>query len=163
VRENRLVPQVSVTEQVSADPVNVYRLVSDITRMGEWSPDTTSAGWLGGTREAGPGARFRGHNRRGFRRWATTCTVISAEPGRRFAFRVSAGPFPIAEWSYDFVAVDGGCEVTEGWDDQRPGWLRQLAPIVMGIPDYAEHNERSMHTTLAALKRAAESGFTPAS
>jgi hypothetical protein len=82
--------EVRVTAEVHADAGVVHRLVSDVTRMGEWSPETTSCRWL---TDAGPrvGARFRSTNRYGFRRWSTPCTVTAAVEGRR-AFSVGWGP-----------------------------------------------------------------------
>jgi hypothetical protein len=142
-------------EVIAADAHGVYDLISDITRMGEWSPETTSACWVSGD---GPevGARFRGVNRRGPVRWVTTCTVTAADPGRRFAFDVRWGPWSISEWSYDIEPTPDGCRVTEAWVDRRGGALRVGSPAVMGIVDRAAHNQRGMETTLAALKAAAE-------
>jgi uncharacterized protein YndB with AHSA1/START domain len=146
-----------VTESIAADPELVYKLVSDVTRMGEWSPETTSCRWLGGASGPAVGARFRGSNRRGPVRWATTCTVISAEPGREFAFSVAYGLFPVSVWSYTFEPTEAGCMVTESWVDRRPLWMRVASPAVMAIVDRGEHNRASMQQTLAALKKAAES------
>jgi hypothetical protein len=149
------VPDAQVSEDIAADPKVVYDLISDITRMGEWSPETTSAAWVSGDRPE-LGARFRGVNRRGPVRWVTTCTVTAADPGRRFAFTVRFGPWPISEWGYDIVASDGTCTVTESWVDKR-GWsMRAGSPLVMGIVDRAAHNRAGMEATLAALKVAAE-------
>lgn len=152
---------VSVTETVAAPPDVLFRLVADVTRMGEWSPETTSCRWL--PPDTGPvvGARFRGTNRRGPLLWATTCTVTAAEPGRRFAFDVAFGPVPIASWSYDFEPVGRGTRaartrVTESWTDRRSGLLRLASVPVMGIADRAAHNRRGMVATLRALKAAAE-------
>lgn len=143
------------TEVIAADAHAVYALISDVTRMGDWSPETTSACWVSGD---GPevGAQFRGVNRRGPVRWVTTCTVTAADPGRRFAFTVRFGPWAISEWAYDIVASGGECTVTESWVDKR-GWsMRAGSPLVMGIVDRAAHNRAGMETTLAALKVAAE-------
>ena len=51
--------------EIEAAPLTVYELVSDITRMGEWSPECYRCEWLDGATTAAPGARFRGHNRLG--------------------------------------------------------------------------------------------------
>jgi uncharacterized protein YndB with AHSA1/START domain len=147
---------VSVTQAIAADPAAVYRLVSDVTRMGQWSPETTSCRWLDGATGPAVGARFSGTNRHGFRRWSTTCTVTAANPGERFAFSVTWGPFPISEWAYDICPTDEGCSVTERWVDRRPGPLRAASPAVMGIVDRDAHNRKGMQVTLAALKAAAE-------
>jgi uncharacterized protein YndB with AHSA1/START domain len=111
-----------------------------------------------GRRRDRPGGRrrFRGSNRDGWRRWSTTCTVTAAEPGKAFAFRVAFGPLDVAEWRYDIEAAGDGCVVRESWRDRRAGWFRAAYPVVMGVPDRAEHNRRGMAETLRALKAAAE-------
>lgn len=58
------------TVRMDADPERVWDRVSDITRMGEWSPERERAEWLEGT-GAAVGACFRGYNRRGKVRWST--------------------------------------------------------------------------------------------
>src|SRR3954468_7348150 len=122
---------VSVTQAIAADPVVVYRLVSDVTRMGEWSPETTSCRWLDGATGPAVGARFRGSNKMGWRRWSTTCTVTQADPGRCFAFEARAGPVAVAEWSFEFAPDGDGCRVTERWVDRRAGWMVRMSPVVM--------------------------------
>ena len=148
-------PDVQVSASIAAEPAVVYDLVSDVTRMGEWSPETTSCRWLDGSGPAA-GSRFRGTNKRHLARWTTTCTVTSAEPGRRFAFDVGWGSWAISTWAYDIEPTKDGCTVTESWVDRRQAVLRVASPLAMGILDRAAHNRDSMRTTLAALKSAAE-------
>jgi len=147
-----------VTESIAADPELVYKLVSDVTRMGEWSPETTSCRWLGDASGPVVGARFRGTNQRGPLRWSTTCTVTAADPGGEFTFTVAYGPFPVSVWSYAFEPTDHGCAVTESWVDRRPLWMKLSSPAAMAIIDRGAHNRATMEKTLATLKRAAESG-----
>jgi hypothetical protein len=148
--------EVVETADVDAPAEVVYALVTDVTRMGEWSPENMGCRWLG--EPAGPavGARFRGANRIGWRRWSTTCTVTAAEPGRVFAFSVRYGPLPTSDWSYRIEPTATGCTVTETWSDRRSGWFRVSSVPAMGIRDRAVHNRAGMRATLAALKKAAE-------
>jgi uncharacterized protein YndB with AHSA1/START domain len=148
--------EVQVTETIAADPTSVYDLVADVTRMGQWSPETTSCRWLDGADGPQVGARFRGSNRRGLRRWSTTCTVTAAEPGRHFAFSVTFGQVPISEWAYRIAPTKDGCKVTETWVERRPAWMRISSIPLMGIVDRGGHNRAGMRATLAALKEAAE-------
>lgn len=150
------VPDVQVSSPISAAPELVWELVADVTRMGRWSPETTSCRWLGDATGPREGARFRGTNRQGPRRWVTTATVTAAEPGRRFAFDVHFGGVAISQWSYDLRATPDGCVVTESWSDRRPLWMRLSSVPVTGIADRAGHNRRGMRATLEALKAAAE-------
>ena len=148
--------EVRVEERIDAPPGSLYELVSDVTRMDEWSPETRSCRWLGGANGPAVGARFRGANRDGWRRWSTTCTVVAADPGRRFAFDVDFGGFPISRWTYEFAADGDGTVVTEVWHDRRRPWMVRISPVVMGVPDRPGHNREGMQQTLASLRRAAE-------
>jgi hypothetical protein len=151
------VSDIEVSEQIDAPPADVYAMVSDLPRMGDYSPENTGGRWAGGARGPKVGATFRGNNKAGWRRWRTVVTVTAADPGRRFAFDVHFAAVPISTWEYTFADAGGGCAVTERWTDRRPGWMRLLSGPVMAIPDRVEHNREGMEQTLRALKAAAES------
>jgi len=70
---------------IAADPVVIYDLLSDVTRMGQWSPECYRCEWLDRASAAVEGVRFRGYNRLGRYRWATTAVVTVARRGREFA------------------------------------------------------------------------------
>jgi hypothetical protein len=156
----------SITVHSSADAL--YRLVSDLPRMSEWSPECTHVTWSSSGPAAGPaagspagsvdgpvpGARFVGHNRVGVVRWFTFGKVVTAEPGRRFTFDITFGPIPISRWDYEFAPTATGCEVTESWTDHRPTVLKLLFRPVFG--NRAPRNVHGIHTTLTRLKSAAE-------
>jgi hypothetical protein len=149
--------QVSVTEHIDASADAVYALVSDLPRMGEWSPENTGGSWAGGATGAAVGARFKGTNKNESKRWATTCKVVEATPGSSFVFDVGVGPLKIARWGYRIVpAASGGVDVTETWTDQRSSLMKPLGKVASGVADRKTHNEASMRTTLANLKAAAE-------
>lgn len=147
---------VSVSRAVAAPPEVVWDLVSDVTRMGDWSPETTSCRWRGGATGPAVGATFWGANRSGWRRWSTMCRVTAADPGRRFAFDVDAGPIAVAHWSYDIVPTGDGCTVTETWTDRRHPAFAKLSPLLTGVSDREGHNRDGMATTLERLATAAE-------
>jgi uncharacterized protein YndB with AHSA1/START domain len=151
-----------VSEEIAAPAAQVWAMIADLPRMGEWSPENEGATWLGGATEAAPGARFRGTNRNGKRKWSTIGRVVECEPGRRLAFRVSAGGLKVAEWRYAVEPTDSGCRVTETWVDQRGPFVKAFGKPVSGVADRAEHNRRGMEETLRRLKAAAE-GTAPGS
>jgi polyketide cyclase/dehydrase/lipid transport protein len=102
---------------MAARPEDVWALVSDVTRIGEFSPETFEAEWLGRARDTGPqvGAKFRGHVKRngiGPVYW-TVCKVTTWEPAREFAFAVIARGVPVSTWGYRITPAAGGCDVTE--------------------------------------------------
>jgi uncharacterized protein YndB with AHSA1/START domain len=149
---------VEVTTTIAAPPQTVYALIADLTRMGEWSPETTGVTWLGGATEPRLGARFRGANRNGLRRWSTICTVVAAEPGRELAWESSLFGRPVALWRYTFEPDgNGGTKVTETSEDQRRAVFRALGGVASGVSDRKTHNAESMRVTLERLKGAAES------
>jgi uncharacterized protein YndB with AHSA1/START domain len=149
--------QVSVTREIAAPAEQVWAMVSDVTRMGEWSPENQGAVWLGGATSPQVGAKFRGTNRIGKRKWKSLGTVTDAEPGHRFAFRVSASGIKVADWNYEVEPTATGCRVTETWIEQRPGWFKPLSQLVTGVSDRATTNRAGMEQTLERVAAAAES------
>ena len=147
---------ISASTEVDADPAAVWALVSDLPRMGELSPENTGGSWVGGATGPAVGARFRGSNRRGWRRWSTAVRVTECEPGRRFAFEVRSLRMPVATWSYDVVPRPGGCTVTETWHDQRGPAMMTLGRLATGVADRAQHTATGISQTLASVKARAE-------
>ena len=146
-----------VSIDVAAPPAVVYDLLSDITRMPDWSPEVTRCAWLGGATQAEPGARFRGWSRKGWRRWSTLSIVSEADRPDRFEWHVSFAGLPVATWCYRFVADEGhGTTVTESVIDHRGRLLRQMSPLITGSRNRQARNDETMHVTLERLKNAAE-------
>lgn len=146
----------SVTVHMHASPDDVWALVSDVTRIGEFSPETFEAEWMGGATGPALGAQFRGHVKRngvGPIYW-TKCKVTECEPGRTFAFNVYGAGANVNTWRYELTPRDGGTDVTESFElASRPavrvywalfGWLR------------GDTNVRGMHATLLRMKAVVE-------
>ena len=51
-----------VSKEISADPQEVWDLITDLANMGRWSPENDGGKWL--SKDGGPklGARFMGKN-----------------------------------------------------------------------------------------------------
>lgn len=144
---------------IAAPPAAVYRAVSSLQRMREWSPEFIGA-WY--RRPVSVGTRFIGFNRRRGWIWFTTAVVTRADEAREFAFRVTTFGLPVAEWGYRLAARDGGTMVTEYWRDLRVG---RGAPVtkLLGIiftgtrpHDRPAMNRAGMRRTLAAMSRSLE-------
>jgi len=150
--------QVSVTQDIGASADQVWAMVSDLTRMGEWSPESEGATWLRGATGPQPGATFRGTNRNGKKKWETLGTIVDADPGRLLTFRITAAGFKVAEWRYELEPTATGCRITETWTDQRGRIAKALGKPVSGVVDRAAHNRATMEKTLETLKSTAESG-----
>jgi uncharacterized protein YndB with AHSA1/START domain len=149
--------EVSVSREIAAPADTVWAMVSDVTRMGEWSPENERATWIKGATGPRPGAKFKGTNRNGKKKWDTVAEVVEVEPGRRFSFTVSAVGLRIADWTYDFEPTASGCRVTETWTDRRGRIATVLGKPVSGVEDRVAHNRAGMEQTLDRLKAAAES------
>jgi uncharacterized protein YndB with AHSA1/START domain len=148
----------SVTLRMAAPPERVWELVSDVTRIGRYSPETFEAEWLDGANGPAVGARFRGHVKRngiGPVYW-TTCTVTVCEPGKAFAFAIGAPHKPLNVWRYDVQAADGGSDVTESFRLSPISWLR-LYWLLLGWAR-GKTNREGMRTTLERIRAEVEGG-----
>jgi uncharacterized protein YndB with AHSA1/START domain len=147
----------SVTVHMNASPDEVWDLVSDVTRIGRYSPETFEAEWLDGATGPAVGARFRGHvkrNGRGPTYW-TTCEVVASEPGREFAFQVLTGGNPTNTWRYAIEpAKGGGSDVTESFHLADNPALR-LYWFALGWAR-GRTNRDGMRATLEAVRADAE-------
>src|SRR5471032_2315066 len=111
---------------MAAPPGPIWRLVSDVTGISRYSPETFEAEWLDGATGPAVGARFRGHvkrNGRGPTYW-TTCTVVECVPDRIFAFAVGSSDKPMNVWRYQLDATGDGTDVTESFELPRTAALR---------------------------------------
>lgn len=135
----------------------LYEMVSDITRMGEWSPICKECWWEDGASPA-VGSWFVGRNVLPERTWETRSLVVALEPDKEFAFVVGGTR---TRWSYYFKEVDGGCEVSESWEFLPDGIESFHQRFGKDAEKEIAERERLAHegipVTLAAIKRAAES------
>jgi hypothetical protein len=146
----------SVTVHMAASPEKIWALVSDVTRIGRYSPETFEAEWLEGATGPAVGAKFRGHvkrNQKGPTYW-TTCTVTASDPGRDFAFGVGASDKPLNVWSYHLEPAADGTDVTESFALARTVPLR-LYWAVLGWTR-GKTNRTGMQTTLERIKAEVE-------
>ena len=153
---------VSVTVHMAAPPERIWPLVSDVTKVGEFSPETFEAEWLDGATGPAVGARFRGHVRRNGWRWAvywTTCKVVACEPNREFAFQVITLGKPSSTWRYVLRPDADGTDVTESFQLEDTAPLR-LYWWMLGWSRGRTNNE-GMRRTLEGVRAVAESTTAP--
>ena len=74
--------------EIARTPEEVWDLVPDVTRTGEWSPICKACEWDEGAGTV-VGAHFTGHNVIPGREWSTRSQVVAAERGRVFAWEVA--------------------------------------------------------------------------
>jgi hypothetical protein len=143
---------------IARSPEDLYDMVSDVTRIGEWSPICKECWWdEGSTPEVG--AWFTGRNVDGDTTWETRSQVAAAERGQEFAFLVGGS---LARWGYAFAPVEGGTTVTESWEFLPDGlamFEKHFGEEAQKeIDRRAEAARTGIPTTLAALKKTAEAG-----
>ena len=143
---------------VAVPPDELYALVSDVTRTGEWSPTCTTCWWDEGAGPA-PGSWFTGRNVTPQRTWETRSQVTVAEPGREFTWLVSGR---LVRWSYLLEPCDEGTRLTETWEFLPDGlafFARKYgADADAQIEDRRRSAYDSIPRTLAAIKAIAEAG-----
>jgi uncharacterized protein YndB with AHSA1/START domain len=147
---------IEVTEQIDAPPEQVWELVGDPVALAGLTAECHSMAWVGRTTGPAVGARFRGHNRSGWRRWTTTCVIVRYEPGSEIAWDVAVGPLAVARWSYRVEPDGQGTTVREAFEDRRGVIVRTTSPMVRGTRDTDGRNRANMTATLARVKARAE-------
>ena len=101
---------------IEATPEAVYAILTDLTRISELSPECYKAEWEGDATEAAVGAKFRGYNDNGGRKWDAGCVVVAADPGKEWSFEVPGDDGRSTVWRYQIQATGSGCRVTESFD-----------------------------------------------
>lgn len=155
-------PTVDVEVFIEAPPSHVWELVTDIVRMGQWSPEYQGGEWLDGATGPEVGSRFRGRNRRGDRQWESVSTVTEAEAGRSFAWAVGDPGNAAATWRFD-LAPQGTGTLLRQHVQLGPG-SSGLTARIEELPDREEEivasrtaeHRRNMQSTLEGIKSAAE-------
>ncbi len=145
-----------VTVRMAAPPEKVWALVSDVTRIGEFSPETFEARWTRGPTGPEVGAYFKGHVRRngvGPTYW-TPCQVTACVPGEVFEFRVGTEDLAVNNWGYRIQPDGDGSLVTE-YFRLEPRLPLRLYWLVLGKLR-GRTNDTGMRTTLEKMKEVVE-------
>jgi hypothetical protein len=148
--------QDQVDLEIEADAGLLYEMVSNLPRIGEWSPECEQVDWEGEVTVPVVGTTFVGHNAVGPGRrirYSRHGEVLAAEPGKEFTFITDEGGRPSTLWRYRFEPTENGTRVTEGYEVRWiPTWAR-----IIDVP-LNRHKDllKNMRTTLERLKVAAE-------
>ncbi|MDQ2707550.1 MAG: SRPBCC family protein [Actinomycetota bacterium] len=140
--------QVAVVLAVPIPREQMWDLVTAVSRIGEWSPETTGGSWCDGAQGPTRGARFVGHNRfpNGFES-TVTCVVIEAEPPSSFAWTVLDDAGLVGStWRYELrEGGEPGSALVHHSFTHGPG--------ASGAREGAEADPRAFHGRLVALCR----------
>lgn len=149
----------SVEMSIAATPESLYAIVSDVTRTPELSPEVVKCSWIKGATGPVVGARFRAINNAGRGpKWPNTPVVVTADPGRAFAFARTEPFAGTVEWRYTFEGEGSGTRVTESYavtkDLTVVGWF--IIGTLYGLKDRRGDLRRGMEETLHRLAKLAE-------
>jgi uncharacterized protein YndB with AHSA1/START domain len=144
---------ISASVHVDAPPEVVWAVVSDVTRMPEWSPELR---WLAtlGRRPVRVGSLLLGVNRRGLAVWPTTSRVVRLEPGRAVAWRTRESG---ATWTYELEPEGAGTRLTgsRGLPEFTLA-TRLMAPLIGGAAGHDDELASGMATTLDRIRATVE-------
>jgi uncharacterized protein YndB with AHSA1/START domain len=146
-------PLLQAQVDINAPVSKVWALVSDFSRMPEWSPQCR---WM---RSLGPlrhGTRTLNLNRRNYLFWPTTCTVTELIPDHKLAFRVNANN---TIWSYELQPIPEGTRVIESRHAEngvKPVSSMAVNALFGGTTNFERELIDGMNSSLANIKAAAE-------
>ena len=147
---------ISASVDVAAPPEAVWAVVSDVTRMPEWSPELRRLYVLGRTKQPRVGMTLLGVNRRKFAAWPTTSKVTRFEPGRAVAWKTRESG---ATWTYELEAIDGGTRLTGRRDlPQFSLGTTVMAPLIGGAEGHDRELAEGIRSTLEKIRTTVEAG-----
>lgn len=145
----------SATTTIAAPISEVFAAITDVTRMGEWSPECVACRWVGDATGPTVGAKFEGDNVAilgpvTVKRWTTTSEVVDVEPNSLFEFTAEG----YTRWRYEFAERDGATIVTESFSyPQYVGWQKW---IYGRLANRQKAMTKGMQATLDRIKQALE-------
>jgi uncharacterized protein YndB with AHSA1/START domain len=109
--------------EVDATPEQVWALLADVTRTGDWGHESQAGEWLDGATGAAPGARFQGRNRNGRTKWSRVCEVLAADAPSTISWRTVPSRLyaDSTVWTYELTPTETGCRVTQRFEVVKLG------------------------------------------
>ncbi len=146
---------------IDATPQAVWAVISDLKRMGEWSPQCKKMIIRGGPVTLG--TKTININRRGPLVWPTTSKVVRFTPNEEIGFRITENH---TVWSFTITPTDTGVRVTER-REAPGGQTTKISSVLVdkifgGSDNFEEELLLGMSETLGRIKKVAESSNTRA-
>jgi len=155
----------SADRYIEATPEVLYDFISDVTRTPEISPEIVSCTWIAPATGPAVGARFKAINHAGRGPdWPNKPVVVTADPGREFAFARTEKFAGTVEWRYRFVPEGTGTRVYESYTVTNEltvvGWF--IISVLYGLKDRRSDLRAGMTATLDSLARLTQQTTTQA-
>lgn len=150
-------PLLEQSTEIAATPEKVWSIVSDLRRMGEWSPQCRKVIVRGGTVKLG--AKTINVNKRGLLVWPTTATVVRYEPNKQIAYRITENR---TVWGFEITPTENGVRLTER-REAKNGETTKVSSALVGLAmggteSFDAELTEGIRETLAKIKAAAERG-----
>lgn len=148
--------RIEATIDIDAPPADVWAVVSDLRRMGEWSPQCKKMIIRGG--EVAQGTRTININRQGWKVWPTRSYVKVFQPERELALKIAENG---TVWTYELEPTATGTRLTE--HRTAPNGVSSLSNtltkhVLGGTENFETDLEKGMQQTLSRIKTAVEQG-----
>lgn len=146
----------SASVDVRTTPDQLYSLISEVTRIPEWSPEVVRVQRLSDD-------TFRAWNRRRLGRWKTDSRIVEAVPGRRFSFVVQALGGDWTRWTYVLEPQPGGTRLTQQFQMcvAMPMAVLMFERLALFVMDRRTDLQANMTTSVQRIKAIAESDPAP--
>jgi uncharacterized protein YndB with AHSA1/START domain len=146
---------IEVEVTVDAPAGRVWRVVSDIARMGEWSPECRKV-VIWSRRGVRAGSWFTGFNRRRWVVWPTSSKVVVYETERSIAWQTWESG---ARWIYELEPVGEQTRLVER--RELPDGMTRIARFFAraalgGVESHNDELRAGLLTTLQRIKAEAE-------
>jgi uncharacterized protein YndB with AHSA1/START domain len=146
-------PDVSdATIEINAPVEHVFELVTDLTRMGEWSPECYKVTWDDGHDGPKFGATFTGFNRVDAYEWEAPGEITDFSRNRVFEFQVPRGSLVATTWRFEFESSGDSTTLRESF---HAPMLNQVGSP-SNFPGRFEMLHNGIVATVASIKAAAE-------
>lgn len=147
-------PVLQAQVDINAPVSTVWRLVSDLGKMPQWSPQCRLMKPIGGLKQGG---RTVNLNRRGFLFWPTTCRITELLPEKKLAFRVNENH---TVWTYELEPTEAGTRLVETRHAENGTTAVSnflVNSVLGGVPNFEQELIEGMKASLTRIKAAAES------
>lgn len=147
-------PLLQAQVEINAPVTKVWSLVSDLSKMPQWSPQCRLMKTLGGPLRQG--SRTINLNRRKYLMWPTTSRITEFIPDKKLAFRVNENG---TIWSYELEPTETGTRLIETRHAENGVKALSNATVnalMGGVPNFERELVEGMNESLSRIKAAAE-------
>jgi uncharacterized protein YndB with AHSA1/START domain len=130
----------------------VWSVLTDPTRVGEWSSECRTGRWLDGASQPVVGARFVGRSRVRWIGWSRACQILLVTSPQKYVFETISRSSS-TRWTYQLERVGTATRVRQSFEI-RSLWKVLEVLITVLIPEHVDRTD-SLRADLIRLGQAA--------